>query len=193
MRLLYLVLLLSFSLTCRAEPAAELFSAAARGRVSQVESLLRQGVTVDSRTATGRTPLMIAAYFGNERVVRLLLGYGADVNAADNRGVTPLMEAVAGGWPRVARWLLASGADVEAKDQSGLSALDRARQKGRADLLQLLQGDENKDEKAADGGTADKDTQAQQKDGAGKEAGDKKQEATPKADAAQKKAEEKSA
>ncbi|BCX88312.1 conserved hypothetical protein [Methylomarinovum tepidoasis] len=192
MRLLYLALLLSFSLACRAEPAAELFSAAARGRISQVESLLRQGVAVDSRTATRRTPLMIAAYFGNERIVRLLLGYGADVNATDNRGVTPLMEAVAGGWPRVVRWLLASGADVGAKDQSGLTALDRAHQKDHADLVQLLQGDENKDENAADGDTADKDAQTQQKDGTDKKEGDKKQEAAPKADAAKTKAEEKS-
>lgn len=120
------------------DPAAELFASASQGRISQLQSILAQGVDVDARTATGRTALMGAAFFGNERCVRLLLSYGADVNAADNRGITPLMDAVVGGWTEVVELLLAAGADINAQDKAGQSVLDKAKQTGNPEILKLL-------------------------------------------------------
>ncbi len=120
------------------DPVAELFVAASQGRVSQLQSLLAQGVDVDARTSSGRTALMGAVFFGNERSARLLLSYGADVNAADNRGITPLMDAVAGGWTEVVKLLLAVGADINAKDKAGQSVLDKAKQTGNQEILKLL-------------------------------------------------------
>lgn len=120
------------------DPGAELFAAASQGRISQLQSILAQGVDVDARTTAGRTALMGAAFFGNERCVRVLLSYGADVNAADNRGITPLMDAVVGGWTEVVELLVAVGADINAQDKAGQSVLDKAKQTGNPEILKLL-------------------------------------------------------
>ncbi len=136
--LFYLYMLLTPWLAQAGDPVAELFVAASQGRISQLQSVLAQGVDVDARTHSGRTALMGAAFFGNERSARLLLSYGADVNAADNRGITPLMDAVAGGWTEVVKLLLAVGADINAKDKAGESVLDKAKRTGNQEILKLL-------------------------------------------------------
>ncbi len=137
-RYLPLILWLLVYSSYAADPAVELFAASSQGKITQVETLLAQGVDVDARTGNGRTALMGAAYFGNERITRLLLGFGADVNAADNRGITPLMDAVSGGWVEISRLLLTAGANINATDNNGQSVLDKAQRKGVTDILTLL-------------------------------------------------------
>ena len=74
-----------------------------------------------SRGASGATPLMAAALYGDAELVTRLLAANADPNAANSAGVTPLMWAA----PRVdiVQLLLDAGADVNARSEDGRSAL----------------------------------------------------------------------
>jgi ankyrin repeat protein len=76
--------------------AKELFKAVKERDVEKVRVILAKGVDPDVRDSRGRTPLMIAAYFGYPDIARILLEKGADVNARDNKGRTPLRWAYIG-------------------------------------------------------------------------------------------------
>ncbi|MBI3899866.1 MAG: ankyrin repeat domain-containing protein [Gammaproteobacteria bacterium] len=90
--------------------AAALFGAVLKGRIAIVQTLLKQGVNVNTRTVTGKTPLMAAAYKGYSDIVQLLLDNGAEANARDTRGDSALKMAERGGYSRIVQTLRASGA-----------------------------------------------------------------------------------
>ncbi len=90
--------------------AAALFTAVLKGRITVVQTLLKQGVNVNARTVSGKTPLMAAAYKGYGDIVQLLLDHGADVSVRDARGDTALKIAQRGGFTRAAEVLKAGGA-----------------------------------------------------------------------------------
>lgn len=71
-----------------------LHAAAERGRVLQVDELIRKGAKVDTREdALGATPLYLAVIRGHAGVVERLVGAGADISIGTRRGTTPLMMA----------------------------------------------------------------------------------------------------
>src|SRR5476649_1227823 len=76
--------------------AAEfLASAAVRGDIATVSSLLDHGVPVDAvELIAGRTALYFAASAGRTKVVELLISKGARVNAVTSYGDSPLHAAV---------------------------------------------------------------------------------------------------
>lgn len=90
--------------------AAALFTAVLKGRIAVVQTLLKQGVNVNTRTVSGKTPLMAAAYRGYGDIVQLLLDHGADAQARDGRGDTALKIALRGGYTRVSDVLKMAGA-----------------------------------------------------------------------------------
>ena len=77
----------------------------------EVQSLIKDGYKVDSRTADGYTPLLKATADGRVDVVKSLLAAGADPNAANNNGVTPLYLAVERKHPDIVNALLAARAE----------------------------------------------------------------------------------
>ena len=93
-----------------AHGAAALFTAVLKGRIAVVQTLLRQGVNVNTRTVSGKTPLMAAAYRGYSDIVQVLLEHGAEVKVRDARGDTALRMAARGGYTRVVDVLKAAGA-----------------------------------------------------------------------------------
>jgi len=93
-----------------AHGAAALFTAVLKGRISVVQTLLKQGVNVNTRTVSGKTPLMAAAYRGYSDIVQLLIENGADANIRDARGESALKIAARGGYTRVGEILKAAGA-----------------------------------------------------------------------------------
>lgn len=72
--------------------------------------LLARGVRVDPRAPNGRTPLMMAAAFGDEKVVDALLVAGADPTARDANGMGAAALARGGGREWLAKRLEAAEA-----------------------------------------------------------------------------------
>ena len=79
-----------------------------------IESLIREGVSVNTRHPSGLTPLLLAAGHGNPRMVKLLLDSGADVFTVDSRaGASALRKACQGGSVEVVRLLVEAGAFID--------------------------------------------------------------------------------
>ena len=73
-----------------ANPALDVFDAAAVGRTRGLEELLEtEAALVHARAADGSTPLHLAARFGQRGAAELLLEFGADAGARDGDGRTP--------------------------------------------------------------------------------------------------------
>ncbi len=90
------------------------------------------------------TALIAAAHLGHDEVVRLLIEAGAPLDHVNNLGWTALIEAVilGDGGPRhqaTVRHLVAAGADKSLADRGGVTPLEHAKQRGYAEIVQLLQ------------------------------------------------------
>lgn len=128
-----------YSCVLSAETGQDLFMAAIQGQPRRVQSILTQGIDVNSQLANGRTALMAAAYSGNYRVMQLLIAYGANVNLADNQGSTALMDAIIFGDERLVNLLISAGADVNATDKSGVRILVKAKKTDHPQLVKTLE------------------------------------------------------
>ena len=91
--------------------------------------LVEQGLDVDARDDSGRTPLAVRALTAMPKPlaqIPLLLSLGADIEAPDQYGRTPLQNAAAGLRADAAEVLLAHGAAVEGPDWTPTSMLKKA-------------------------------------------------------------------
>lgn len=113
-------------------------TAVANGNTAEVQSLLDQGVSPDTKTDDGKTLLMLAAYLGHTDIAKLLIDKGANVNAQDQDGKTALMYAAEKNNIEVAKLLLQNGADPNIADKNGKTALMYAAEKGYVDFARLL-------------------------------------------------------
>lgn len=88
-----------------------------------------------------RSPLMMAAAGGDERMLQLLLTSGSDVDARDVFGDTALHYALREGRLSSARLLLEHGADINAQNHNGTTALtlEYARRTNRDFFRELLE------------------------------------------------------
>jgi hypothetical protein len=100
----------------------ELTTAAYKGDVKSIESLLAQGANIDGKDENGDTALVRASREGRTETVRYILSKGADVNLADRCFTTPLIHAACSGWFDIVEMLCNNGADVSAKDNTGKTA-----------------------------------------------------------------------
>ena len=62
-----------------------LLDAVAKGDMSKVKELIKQGVDLNVRDSHGRTPLMVAAHMRDRRMLTALAAAGADLNLLDNQ------------------------------------------------------------------------------------------------------------
>jgi ankyrin repeat protein len=120
--------------------------AALRGHLEIVKTLLEKGADINGTNTAEWTSLMEAAMEGHLDVVRFLIDQGADVNAKTFVSGTALMFSSGNGHIEVVKVLLENGADrtiqIEGSDgDDGKTALDYARQYGRWDVVELLQGE----------------------------------------------------
>ena len=100
-------------------PAGRLVDAAWRGRLGEVEDLLREGVAPVVRDINGDLPLHQAARAAAPEVVRALLAAGADPNESDSDGWFPLSYAVLAGCSGCTELLLQAGAAVRSQTLGG--------------------------------------------------------------------------
>jgi hypothetical protein len=126
--------------TCRYGSYTSLHSAAVKGLVEVVASLLAHGARVNSLAHTKRTALheIVTLPKANMAVVRLLLDAGASVRARDEHGAEPIHLAAQTGSAEVVRVLLEAGADPNAKTDHGFAPLHQAAEAGRLDIVMNL-------------------------------------------------------
>ncbi|OIW29604.1 ankyrin [Coniochaeta ligniaria NRRL 30616] len=111
--------------------------AAQRGyRVVVAMLLTINGIDIELKDGTGRTPLCWAAHNGHDTI--LLLEKGADIESKDDDGRTPLLLATDTGNDTIVRLLLEKGADIESKDNSGRTPLLLAIQERHDTTIRLL-------------------------------------------------------
>jgi len=85
---------------------------------------------VTTRSANGRSALMVACKLGDLGLARELVAAGADPAGTSATGGTPFMFAVLGDRLEVARWLAARGVALDARGSNGWSAVTIAAAKG---------------------------------------------------------------
>ena len=100
-----------------------LHSAAEAGDVTEIESLLALGFSIDRRDGAGATPLMVAADNGKLQAVKCLLKQGADPSLQDNSGWNLLHFASEGGNPEVIELMLNHVSSIDSINKTGITPL----------------------------------------------------------------------
>lgn len=78
-----------------------------RGTVPTIKVLLDEaGLDIETRTSTGKTPIMETATYSNVEVLDYLLSRGADLHAIDDEGENSLHIAVRKGSDSIAKILI---------------------------------------------------------------------------------------
>jgi ankyrin repeat protein len=128
-------------------PAALIASTKTEKSEKVAELLVNAGVDPNARQANGMTALMSAVFNGQEDAVKALLEKGADLKL-NAGGYNALSLAVERGNKSMVKMLLEAGAHPKARPKGGMSALEIARQKGRTDLVELLESYAKKNKEA---------------------------------------------
>ncbi len=114
------------------------FAAAKTGNAEVINEFLKHGFPADVRNASGFTPLMMAAYYGQQPIVTALLAHGADRCARDNKGNTALMGAMFKMEWRIAKQLRQVDCDVHAAKTGQKTAAEFAKVIGQEKQLQQI-------------------------------------------------------
>ena len=113
-----------------ANPALDVFDAAATGRTRGMEELIDAEPELARKwSSDGFTPLHYAAFFGQEGAARSLLERGAEVEVVarnESIRVTPLHSAAAGSHSGIVKLLLEAGADPNAAQEGGYTPFHSA-------------------------------------------------------------------
>jgi ankyrin repeat protein len=102
-----------------------------------VELLARHRADLDVRNQADNTALMAAAERGEVEVLRALL---VDLRGGQRRSA--LMAAAAAGRTEAVRVLVEAGARTTLRDAAGSTAIDLAKSRGHAEVVELLEARE---------------------------------------------------
>lgn len=112
--------------------------AASNGNARGILAFIQEGINVDSKDSTGKTPLMAATNSDMSRVIPILLDQGASINETDNEGNTALHLAASKGSTRIIQILINSGADVYIVNDAGQTPRELAEEQGQTRVLSLF-------------------------------------------------------
>ncbi|RMH70519.1 MAG: ankyrin repeat domain-containing protein [Gemmatimonadetes bacterium] len=115
-----------------------LFEAAARGDVTQIETVLYSGGDLYATTVRGQNPLTAAVQAGRLQAARFLIQQGADYTLRDIHERTMLMLAAEQGNPDLIDLFYQRGLDPYDQDIDGKTALMIAAENGHVEAFQLL-------------------------------------------------------
>ncbi len=108
-------------------------------RQNVVTLLLKNGASIFTTSADGKTALYLACQEGHVDVAELLLKQGSDPSVrAEESGWTPLIAASSCGHSAVVQLLLNNGADVDHRSYAGRTALMEADENGHGDTTKTL-------------------------------------------------------
>ena len=115
-----------------------IFDVARRGTVAEMTSLLTaQPQAIESKTAQGFTPLILACYNSNDDVATFLIQQKANLNNVSPNG-TALMASVVKNNQKLAKLLLENKANPDLQDGNGFTALHYAIQFRNYEMIALL-------------------------------------------------------
>ena len=118
---------------------ASLHCAVGKKRTDVVKVLIDAGADIEAKDERGRSPLYLACRSGKFTTVKMLVKAGAGVCATDNKGDTCLTLAASNGYTEIVRYLVGlPEVDVNHRTRGGHTALQRARKKPHADVVQVL-------------------------------------------------------
>lgn len=103
-----------------------------------VKYLLEQGATLDEKSITGATPLMVASLGGFSKIVNLLIEYNANINDQTETGETALIFAAQENHLDVVKLLLQNKINVNHQANNGVSSLIIAAIKGNKNIIKVL-------------------------------------------------------
>lgn len=103
-----------------------------------LRAMLSRNVSVEARTTSGWTPLMVAARLEHRAAAQILLEASADTHAKDAKGMTALHHACLHGSTGVTRLLIENGARVGARTKVRSTALWFAASEGDTLAIELL-------------------------------------------------------
>ena len=119
--------------------SASLHRAVLRKHSDVVEVLIDAGADVEAKNNNGRTPLHCPCVVGNLKNVQMLVEAGADVCEVDDKSDRCLSVAARHGHTETVRYLVGlPEVDVNHRNLLGHTALDCARKKQHADVVQVL-------------------------------------------------------
>jgi ankyrin repeat protein len=134
-------LLMIASLIFILSSCGNIWYSAKTGNIEGIEKSLDQGISIESKSQAGNTPLIIAAYSRNVETVEYLCKRGANVNAQGANGATALIHAAYYDFYDVAEILVKYHADKNIKDIYGHTALYYASQFEHPRIISLLKGE----------------------------------------------------
>ena len=137
-----------FALTASAQAlnsnwyTTELHQAVLANDLAQVQQLIKNGAEINSRHHTcGRTPLMLAAMHGHDKIARYLFRTGADIDLrTDTRGRNSALHyALINGHDEIACELVSANADINLRNRRNVTPLDLAKGTKNHRVLALME------------------------------------------------------
>lgn len=99
--------------------------------------LIDNGIKLEVRDYEGKTPLVLAADFGQVEILRHIIKKGANIESRDNCSWTALIWSAFWGNIEAVKLLVENGANIEAKDKQGYTVL-MAAVNGSGDDLEVV-------------------------------------------------------
>jgi|SRR6218665_131874 len=120
------------------QTSPDVFDIARKGTLEQAKEKLKENPnSFNVVNNEGYSPLILAAYRGNNEVAKFLIESGSDINAKSSMG-TPLMACIVKGNLEIAKTLIDKKADVNFADANGNTALIYAVKFNNIEALKLL-------------------------------------------------------